>query len=1010
MEFRYDMIVDPLCYKQGCVPLHSDHRFYRTEAEQDAETSSFRYDLNGLWRFHYAENYQQIVPGFEKLDYSCKSWDYIRVPSHIQMEGYDAPQYVNTQYPWEGHESLVPGQIPEDFNPVATYVKYFTLPHTMEAERVFLMLEGAESAVAVWLNGTFVGYHEDSFTHAEFEMTKYLCPGENKLAVQVFKWCQGSWCEDQDFYRFSGLFRDVYLYSIPVTHVWDLHIQAIPAEDFHTAQFSVDAQVYGSGTMTVSLSDGCNTLYEEVQKAEGLIRFAASIPSPRLWSCEDPFLYDCKITLADETGAECEYICEKVGFRLFQLKDSVMYLNGHRIVFKGVNRHEFNSLRGRSLLKEDVEEDLRIIKQNNINAIRTSHYPNASWLYRLCDQYGLYLMDETNLESHGTWDVVRGPEDVANIVPNDHAQWKNMLLERARSMYERDKNHPSVLIWSCGNESYGGSVIYEMSQFFRKEDPTRLVHYEGIGNDRRYPDTSDIESQMYTPVKDIEEFLKIHRDKPFICCEYAHAMGNSCGALHKYTDLAKREQLYQGGFIWDFADQSILTKNRFGEDYFAYGGDFDDRPTDYHFSGNGLVSGDRRLTPKMQEVKFLYQNIDLLVSQDQVEIRNNNSFTNTRNWECRVEVKYFGTTVQRKVLCTDVAPLGVRVYPLELQPQTRPGSYTITVSFHLRNDECWAKAGHEIAFGQTCYEIAKPKSLEQSPITVIKSKRNIGVRGEGFEVLFSLTKGGLVSYRYGGKELLDAMPKPNFWRAPTDNDLGSLMAARYGQWKLASLYLDNRRIDGENVQSLPWHLEEKEHSVLICMRHWLPTAPESFCDLSYEVFGDGKVTITLQYDPVPGLSRMPEFGVLFQLKADFDCLTWYGLGPDDTYADRKHGAKVGLYRSRVHENMPPYLVPQECGNKEEVRFASVTDTRGRGILFESEHNRNFCFSALPYTPHQLEEAAHPYELPRIVHTNVRVAMAQMGVGGDNSWGARTHDEYLIPKDQKLCFTFSFRGI
>ena len=1009
MEFHYENLRDPLVYKEGCVSPHSDHLFYGKQ-EEIGHKSSFRYDLNGLWQFSYARNYASAIPDFQSPAYDCRDWDQIRVPGHIQLQGYDIPQYANTQYPWEGHEELVPGQVPEKFNPTASYVKYFSLPDTMMGQRTFLVLEGAESGAAVWLNGVYLGYHEDSFTPAEFELTDAICAGENKLAVQVFKWCLGSWCEDQDFFRFSGLYRDVYIYSIPRTHIWDLDIRAIPGEDLQTADFAVKAELMGTGTMTLELLDGENIICQGERSGSGCLGFHESIKAPRLWSAEDPYLYQCRITVKDQDQPVCEWIQEPVGFRRFELKDGLMCLNGQRILFNGVNRHEFNSRRGRSLRKEDIIRDLRIIKQNNINAVRTSHYPNSSWFYRLCDQFGIYLIDEANMESHGTWDPMGGPEDRAYVVPGDRIDYVGMMQERVLSVYERDKNHPSVLIWSCGNESWGGSVIYDMSRLFKERDDTRLVHYEGIFHDRRYPDTSDMESQMYTPAEGIRTFLKENPEKPFICCEYSHAMGNSCGGLFKYTELSHAEKRYQGGFIWDFADQSLYTKNRFGEEYLAYGGDFGDRPTDYSFSGNGLVSGDRRLTPKMQEVKYLYQSLHIKVLENSAEITNWNLFLPSSYWQCRVRVERDGILAEEKVLETHVGPQCREAYPLNLKEQRDPGHYTVTVSFHLRQDTPWARTGHEVAFGQRAYEIKAANLKEQRPFRVIHSKHNIGIRGENFEALFSLLKGGLVSYRWGGEEMLDGIPMPNFWRAPTDNDRGNLLAARYGQWKLASLYLSHSRPAEPWPQRLPWSLEEGDSSAAITFRYYLPTSPEAACSVRYEVEGSGRITVTLNYEPVKGLPPMPEFSMLLPLSADRDRVQWYGLGPEDTYWDRQKGGRIGLYENRVGENMAPYLVPQECGSKEKVFYASVTDDRGHGLIIQASHPETFCFSALPYTPHQLELAAHMYELPRPVHTILRIGLEQMGVGGDDSWGARTHDEFLLPSDRPMTFTFSFSGI
>ena len=428
--------------------------------------------------------------------------------------------------------------------------------------------------------------------------------------------------------------------------------------------------------------------------------------------------------------------------------------------------------------------------------LATCHYPNASKIYELCDEYGLYMIDETNLETHGTWDVAEITKDYSETVPYDKPEWLGLVLDRANSMYQRDKNHPAILIWSCGNESCGGRDIYEMSRFFDKVDPTRLVHYEGVFHDRRYNDTSDMESQMYSTVEAIKEFLSRDNSKPFICCEYTHAMGNSCGAMHKYTDLTDTEPKYQGGFIWDYIDQSIYKKDRYGKEFQAYGGDFGDRPTDYNFSGNGIVyGGEREASPKMQEVKFNYQNITAEVKENRVKIINKNLFVNTDRYECKVTLAYNGAIIQTEELETCVKPLGEMEYVLPIKKAEKPGEYTVTVSFHLKEDTIWAKAGHEVAFGQYVYMIAGEKeaeNLELENLTVIHSLHNIGVKGNHFEVLFSVLNGGLVSYKYAGKEMIEAIPKPNFWRAPTDNDCGSLMQMRYAQWKIASMYASHK--------------------------------------------------------------------------------------------------------------------------------------------------------------------------------------------------------------------------
>ena len=1012
-SFNYSMVKDPTYFKDGRMEAHSDHICYRNEMEAAEKETSFRYSLNGIWKFHYARNYRSTVQGFENTDYSCRDWDDIRVPAHIQMEGYDAPQYANVQYPWEGHEDIHPGEIPEHFNPVASYVKYFEVPETMQGKRLFISFQGAESGIALWLNGQFVGYSEDSFTPSEFELTEYVKEGENKLAAQVFKWTASSWCEDQDFFRFSGIYRDVYLYTVPEVHVYDLQIRAVPTEDLTEAALEIRTNTWGKGKAKVILTkDGTEVINEE-KPLDGEEIYSWTVKNPVLWSAEDPQLYDLTIEVYDEAGNLQEVIPQKAGFRRFEMKDGIMTLNGKRIVFKGVNRHEFSSISGRNVSEAELRKDLMIMKQNNINSIRTCHYPDASLIYELCDEYGIYMIDETNLESHGSWDVAEFTKDYTYVVPHDKPEWLDMMLDRANSMYQRDKNHPAILIWSCGNESFGGKDIYEMSQFFHKKDSTRLVHYEGLCHDRRYNDTSDMESQMYPSVEAIKDFLAKDDSKPFICCEYTHAMGNSCGAMHKYTDLTDTEPKYQGGFIWDYIDQSIYKKDRYGREFQAYGGDFGERPTDYNFSGNGIAyGGNRDASPKMQEVKFNYQNITAEVTADTVKVINKNLFVNTDIYQCKVTVARDGKVIRKALMDTSVAPLSEETYTLPLGKEEKSGEYTVTVSFHLKEDKVWAKTGHEVAFGQYVYQVKEEKKVCQEPLTVIRSTHNIGVRGAHFEVLFSVLNGGLVSYKYAGKEMIEAIPKPNFWRAPTDNDCGNLMGMRYGQWKIASMYLSHKDFrQGPYGPGNTPEVEEKEHSVKVTYKYLLPATPLAECKLAYEVYGDGRVKTTLTYDPVKELGDMPEFGVIFKFNADYDHVEWYGLGPAETYADRKKGAKLGIYENMVKDNMARYMVPQECGAKEEVRWAKVTDRKGRGMLFEmDENNGPMMFSALPYTPHEMENAMHPYELPEVHYTVVRVAKDQMGVGGDDSWGARTHEEYLLKTDKKMEFSFVFKGL
>ena len=1028
MSFEIKKIHDPKFFKENCMAAHSDHVAYANETEAEEKKSSFRLLLDGIWKFHYARNYTQTVNGFEAETFDCKSWEDIRVPAHIQMEGYDIPQYVNIQYPWDGREDVWRDAVPSEFNPVASYVKYFTLPEGFRKSGLYISFQGVESGFALWLNGHYVGYSEDSFTPSDFDLTPYVKEGENKLAVQVFKWTSSSWCEDQDFYRFSGIFRSVYLYTMPKVHVYDLKVQPVVDEAVLNADLLVTMQMCGEGKARLTLTGSRNysvleekeeqiIFSEELPVSEGEVHFEKEVKKPDLWSAEIPNLYTLTIECFDQNGERSELVSQRIGFRRFEMKDGIMTLNGKRIVFKGVNRHEFSSKTGRAVTREEVLKDIVTMKQNNINAIRTCHYPDASIIYDLCDEYGLYMIAENNLESHGSWDAaMHGSVPKDTIVPGDNMDWEPMMLDRVNSCYQRDKNHPAVLIWSVGNESYGGKVIFDMSEKFRALDPYRLVHYEGIFNDRRYEATSDMESQMYTSVENVKKFLAEHKEKPFIMCEYTHAMGNSCGAMHKYTDLTDTEPRYQGGFIWDYIDQSILKKDRYGKDFQAYGGDFLERPTDYNFSGNGICyGGDRDPSPKMQEVKFNYQNISILFEKEgKFTVVNKNLFANTDRFRCVAVLQKNGVVVKKQEIETAVPPLSTKDYEIPFailraddkdQKKDTDAEYTLTVSFRLKEDMSWADAGHEVAFGQKIYKKIPAFHASEKPIRVVHGKVNIGVKGKDFDCLFSMLSGGLVSYRYAGKEMIEKIPMPNFWRAPVDNDNGSMAPARYAQWKIASMYISHR--NGGMFDNVPTKVEEKDNTVTVTYTYFMPTTPARKCQVAYTVFGDGTIETKLMYDPVEGLPDMPEFGMMFWFNADYDNLTWYGMGPDETYADRRHGAKLGIYSNKVADNMAKYLVPQECGNKVGVRYARLVDAKGRGMMFEGDE---LSFSALPYTPHELENAAHVYELPQVHHTIVRVALAQMGVGGDDSWGSLVHPEYHIDVTKPLEFTFRFKGI
>lgn len=619
---------DPETFRVGQLPAHSDHKIYASEYELEQEESSLIQSLDGTWKFHYTENPESRPKNFYQKDYDTTDFDDIAVPCHIEMAGYDRLHYINTMYPWEGQVFRRPAyalgaEKPEagcfskaGDNPVGSYVKYFDLDKGLLGKRVCICFEGVEQAAYVWLNGQFVGYMEDSFTPSEFDLTPYIKEKDNVLAVEVYKRSTAAFLEDQDFFRFFGIFRSVSLYAKPIIHVEDLWVKPYLNEDNKSGKlevrvkFSGQEAVAGNLHMTltdpqgksvaeenVSLQSGAeDEIYITKEKLDGLVP----------WEHHNPYLYQMKIVLSDENGTAEAVLCE-IGFRRIEIKDKIILFNGERLIINGVNRHEWSAEGGRCITKADMEWDIDCIKRNHINAVRTCHYPDQKLWYELCDKAGIYLMSETNLESHGSWQKLGGIDSSWNV-PGSVEKWRAVVLDRAKTNFECFKNHPSVLFWSLGNESYAGNVLAEMNRFFKETDPFRLVHYEGVVNNRKYEEEiSDVESRMYAYPKDIIEYLENSPKKPFILCEYMHDMGNSMGGMKDYIDLLDRFPMYQGGFIWDYMDQAIFVKDEVtGKKVLRYGGDFDDRPSDYEFSGNGILFADRTEKPAMQEVRYYY--------------------------------------------------------------------------------------------------------------------------------------------------------------------------------------------------------------------------------------------------------------------------------------------------------------------------------------------------------------------------------------------------------------------
>ena len=1033
---------NPQVYEVNRIPAHSDHYFYESKSAMEQEyyqkdgpchhEMGLRQSLNGIWKFSYAECPSKRAENFYKEDFDCSAFDEIEVPGHLQTQGYDKRHYINTMYPWDGHKELRPPSVDWDYNPVGSYVREFDLKEELKGKRVFLSFQGVETAFYVWVNGYFVGYGEDSFTPSEFEVTSYLKERGNRMAVEVYKRSSASWIEDQDFFRFSGIFREVFLYGIPELHVRDLFVKAGLKDGYQVGTLRIEVDL-ADGSLNSEKPSGagwkekgyelCGLLKEsdgkvvwqkrisvcESEEGFSCLEMEGEIPLAQSWSGENPYCYTLYLFIEDSQGNVIEAIPQIVGFRRFELLDGIMCLNGKRLVFKGINRHEFDVYKGRAITREDMVWDILFMKRHNINAVRTCHYPNQTLWYELCDLYGIYLIDEANLESHGSWQKMGACEPSWNV-PGSLPQWKDCVVDRARNMLERDKNHPSILIWSCGNESYAGEDILAMSRFFKERDNSRLVHYEGVAWNREFDEISDIESRMYAKPDEAEEYVKNHPQKPYILCEYMHAMGNSLGGMKHYTDLADRYPQYQGGFIWDYMDQALARTDIDGKEVLGYGGDFTDRPTDYNFCGNGIVYGTREISPKAQEVKFLYQNLDLVPEEGSVSIFNRNLFTDTSEYEFAYRVLRDGICIYEVSFSALVEPGRERRFWLddldckEIMSEAGgykkglPGEYVYQLSANLKEDTLWAQKGFEVSFGEThTFVKGTQPSAVMKELQVIHGDVNLGVKGQGFSVLFSKVDGGIVSLCYDGKEWITRPPMPTYWRASTDNDRGNGFGITSAMWLAADQYwqYNNSQIE----------IQEEPGKVTVVYTYGVIVTPATKTQVTYVVTGDGSIQVKARLFGKKGLPELPLFGMRWRMDSGADRFMYYGYGPEENYCDRFHGARLGIFKGTAMENVSRYLKPQECGGREGVRWLVIEDQEGRRLKI-SAVDKPFSMNVLPYTAQELETAMHMEELSVPPHyTVVSILGAQRGVGGDDSWGAPVHSEYCISAEEDIQVEF-----
>ena len=1002
-----DWLTDPTIFAVNRVPAHSEHRYYAHMPQGD-ERSDFRQSLDGEWRVEVvqASDIDFHEEPFVAENFDDSAFERIQVPGHLQTAGLMNHKYVNIQYPWDGHENPLEPNVPES-NHVALYRRKFTVSDRLAGAKaaggtVSIVFHGMATAIYVWVNGLFAGYGEDGFTPNEFDVTDLLHDGENVVAVACYEYSSASWLEDQDFWRLHGLFRSVELAAQPHVHIDNMQIETDYDAKTGTASFDAVLSVRNAAdaaTISATLKDADgDVVWQTAHCVDGRTSISSgSLQDVTPWSAENPALYELDVIIIDHAGNIAEVAVQRIGFRRFRIEDGIMTINGRRIVFKGADRHEFDAKRGRAITKQDMIDDVMFCKRHNINAIRTSHYPNQDYWYELCDEYGIYLIDETNLETHGSWCL---PGDVLTeetAVPGSKPQWEGACVDRVNSMMRRDYNHPSVLIWSLGNESYAGDVFRAMYRHAHDIDPNRPVHYEGVTHNRDYDDVSDIETHMYVHADAVEEYLKNDPKKPYLSCEYMHAMGNSVGNMDEYTAL-ERYPHYQGGFIWDFIDQAILARQSDGTERLCYGGDFGDRPSDYEFSGDGLVFADRRPTPKAQEVKQLYANVHLDVTESGVVVRNDNLFTSTGGYVFALRVLADGEPVWQSDRRFDVPANETASFAIDWpvdQYRADAKELVLEVSQRLAEPTDWAPAGYELSFGQAVIDGMRPMAEAKKPIdgVVTVGRWNAGVQGSGREMLFSRTQGGMVSYAFDGREFVLRRPTITTFRALTDNDRGAGHGFGRVQWLGAGRYA---RCVGNEIEQVD------DDTLKATYVYELATPQRTRVTVAYTADTTGRVNLRVNYPGKEGeLPTMPAFGIEWALPVEYSRLRFFGAGPEETYRDRKH-AKLGIWSTDAFADHAPYLMPQETGNHEEVRWAEITDGHGHGLRVNRAAGADpFAMSLQPYSSFMLEEAQHQDELPVPKHMFLRVLAAQMGVGGDDSWMSPVHPQYQIPADRPI---------
>ncbi|MFB6454266.1 glycoside hydrolase family 2 TIM barrel-domain containing protein [Chitinophaga sp. Hz27] len=1001
------------------MPMRASAFAYENQSlaqQREKEKSANFLSLNGSWKFNWVQDPRKRPQDFYKTDYNDSGWDNFKVPANWEVNGYGLPIYVNQPYEFAGRRKTgaalnAPFDIPEDNNPVGSYRKKFTLPENWNGKQVFIHLGAVKSAFFIWINGKKVGYSEDSKLAAEFDITKYLQPGENLVALQVYRWSDGSYLECQDMWRISGIERDVYLYATPKLDIRDFKVMAGLDNTYKNGTLNLNIEVDNyridqhtnhskpdTFAVAVNLQDATGkTVYNEetngVQKVLGnyksTVTFNKEIPDVHTWSAEVPYLYTLLITLKDKDGKVLEVIPQRVGFRTVELKDRNFLVNGKRVFLKGVNRHEHNATQGHTLSHEDMRKDMEMMKKLNVNAVRHSHYPPDPYWMQLCDEYGLYVIDEANIESHGRY------YDLAYSFANDK-QWRVPHLERILRMYERDKNHAAVITWSLGNEAGNGCNFYEAYDWLKAHD-IRPVQYERAERDYN----TDIIVPQYPSPNSLIKYSQRNPDRPMIMSEYAHIMGNSLGNFQEYWSAIENNPFLQGGFIWEWIDQGIDTVKN-GKRILAYGGDFPlSGPVNEDFSDNnfcvkGVVTAHRELTPMAVEVKKVYQHIHTTLTDKRINVRNGYFFRDLSNYQLNWELVEDGNVVERGTIADlKVAPQDSATFSIFPKKQMDAAKeYFINVRYNLKKEEPFLPAGYEQAAEQFAVQLpvkADFKAPATGKLTVEDSDGNtILVKGNGFSVAFDKAKGILSSYTIQGDKVLENGPQPAFWRAPTDNDIGAGYNHNMRDWR--NVY-EKAQVSNK--------VEQSNEATTVTFVAQLPGV-DAATTQQFTIYVDGtiKVSNALQCAPNSKRTMLLRYGTDLQLAKQFDQIKYYGRGPWENYWDRKTASFVGIYNGDVAGQYFPYARPQESGNKSEVRWVTMTNKKGKGIRFEAI-GQPISFSALPYSIDDLDPAAekHQFHSGELVARDkifMHIDLNQSGVQGMDSWGSQPLPQYRIP--------------